>query len=243
MVGAGGRLVGAKLAQWARTVDPDVARHISQWPLLSYSLFASKNNRVSRGKPDGHPPLIFVHGLGGNRGNFLLMALYLRVYGRKRNYRIFFDPKQTVERRAARLARFIDRVVEVTGEPKVDIVSHSLGGLFVRLALANPSTAAKVLTVVTLGAPHAGTYAARYAGTPTLRQLRTDSALISRLKTIPWPIGVRGFTCWSKNDLFIIPPESARLEGTRGIDLTPFTHYSYLIDPKAWATVRRALAA
>jgi hypothetical protein len=64
-----------------------------------------------------------------------------------------------------------------------------------------------------------------------------------QLRRQPWPRQIRGVTLWSKNDLFVLPPESATLSGTKKIDMTPFTHYSYLIEPKSWETVRRELGA
>lgn len=240
VVKAGG-VVGRKVAEGYGSIDPDVMRHLAQVPLLSYSLFVSRKEVIEAGVDDGHPPLIFVHGLGGRGGEFLLLSRFLWVMGRKRSYSIHFDDGQSVVDKAAALARFIRDVKKATGCPQVDIVAHSLGGVVSRLAIANHRLGTSVETLVTLGSPHKGTYPARYGNTSDLRDLRPDSELMTRLNSRPWPKNVRGVTFWSRNDLLILPPESAAMEGTEQVDSTPFTHYSYLLDPRSWIAVAQAL--
>jgi triacylglycerol esterase/lipase EstA (alpha/beta hydrolase family) len=129
----------------------------------------------------------------------------------------------------------------VNGSEKVDIVAYSLGGVVSRLAIIDHHLENRVRTLVTMGTPHHGTFPARYVDTVLGRSLRPGSPTIQRLKNSPWPKEVRGVTFWSKNDLLILPPEAAAVEGTSQIDMSPFTHFSYLIDPRSWAAVRSAL--
>lgn len=232
-----GAIVGGAVSDNYRKIDPDVIRHLVQVPLLAYSLFVSRREKISPGKPDGYLPLIFVHGLKGNRGQFMLMAWYLWLLGRKRSYRINFDSGQSVEDMASALAHFIRDVRKATGEKQVEIVAHSLGGIVARLAISRYRISSSVRTLITLGTPHHGTYPARYANTPVTRDLRPGSRIIKYLEKQRWPKGVRGVTFWSRNDLFVLPAESAAMNGTEKIDITPFTHYSYLIDPKSWSAV------
>lgn len=236
-----GVFVGNRVAEAYRSVDPDVMRHASQLPLMSYSLLVSRRNEVDPGTPDGHPPLVFVHGLGGSRGDFLPMAWYLWLRGRKRSYRIHFDNGQGIDEMAEALARFVEEVVEATGEPQVEVVGHSLGGVLARIALAEHDLPARVRTLITLGTPHHGTYPARYGNTQATRGLRPDSDVIRRLEAAGWPGEVRGITFFSHSDLLVLPAESAAVDGTEQVDATPFTHYSYLIDPDCWSAVARAL--
>ncbi|MBW2453283.1 MAG: hypothetical protein JRI68_02180 [Deltaproteobacteria bacterium] len=235
------RYLGRQTAAAYRAIDPDVRRHVAQLPLLTYSLIGSRRTPVQELPADGYPPLVFVHGLGGSRGDFLLLSKYLWLHGRRRSYRVQLDGGEPLDRLAEGLVKLVDEVREVTGEPQVELIAHSLGGLVVRVALADFDLAPAVKTVITLGSPHHGTYSARYADTAVTRELRPDSPLIQRLAQRPWPTGVQGVTFWSKSDVFVLPPESAALEGTDQIEVTPFTHYSYLIDPRSWSLVRREL--
>ena len=236
-----GVLIGSKVVKNYNKIDPDVIRHLLQIPLLSYSLLVPRHEKLDPIEPDGYPPLIFVHGFGGNRGNFLLMSWYLRLLGRRRSYKIHFDSEQSIKSMTAALARFINDVRKVTGENQVEIVAHSLGGLISRLAISKYRLSPHVKTLITLGSPHHGTYSARYANTAIIKEIRPDSKLIKELEKKHWPKGVRGVTFWSKNDLMILPSESAAMDGTTKIEATPFTHYSYLIDPKSWAAVGKKL--
>ena len=240
-IAAAGVWTGGKIAEGYNAIDPDVRRHIAQVPLLSYSLFVSRKEKIDPGVDDGHPPLIFVHGLGGNRGNFLLMAGYFRFMGRRRSYKIHFDPGQSMDDMATALASFVRQVKKATGQSQVEIVAHSLGGVVARLAVNELRIAPSVKTLITLGSPHHGTYAARYANTDTTRNLRPDSDMIARLNTKPLPKHIRGISFFSSNDVFILPADSAVAEGTEAIDMTPFTHYSYLFSPTSWQRVWAAL--
>jgi len=236
-----GVFIGKKTAEGWRAIDPDVKRHIAQLPLLSYSLFVSKNEAIEPGEPDGHAPLIFVHGMGGNRGNFLLMAFYLRHRGRRRSYKIHFAPGQTMDEMAIALANFIRKVKKVTGKKQVEIVTHSLGGIIARLAINDHRIGPSVKSLIALAAPFNGTYPARYANTVNIRDLRPNSAFIKKLNSKPLPAHIRTVTFWSKNDLFVLPPESAIIEGAESVDMTPFTHYQYLFDPRCWGAVATTL--
>lgn len=238
-----GEWVGRKVADGYRAVDPDVMRHVAQTPLLACTLLVPRRASVEAGDPDGHAPLVFVHGLGGNRGNFLAMAWYLRLHGRKRSYSVQLAGEGAVPDAARDLAAFIRAVLEATGADRVDIVAHSLGGIVARLAILDHGLADAVRTLITLGTPHAGTHPARYANTARTRDLRLDSPLIERLGATPWPEGVRVVTFWSRNDLLVLPAESAAAPGTETVDVTPFTHYSYLVDPRSWIAVAKALQA
>jgi len=239
---ATGRFVGAKVAAAYQGVDPDVRRHIGQLPLMSYSLFTRKARPLEAGTPDGHPPLVFVHGLGGGRGDFFPMAWYLRRRGRRRSYSIRFEGTGDVEARGAELAAFIKDVVAVTGEPRVDVVAHSLGGVAARVAIQEHDLGGTVRRLVTMGSPHGGTYAARLGNTPITLDLRPDSALMERLRRTPLPPSVEATSFWSASDLVILPARSAALPGSRQIEMTPFTHYGYLIHPRSWRAVFEALS-
>lgn len=237
-----GRFVGTKVAAAYRGIDPDLRMHIAQLPLMSYSLFARSDKPLEAGTPDGHPPLVFVHGWGGGRGDFLPMAWYLKRMGRRRTYSIRFAEAGDLEARGAELAEFLREVISVTGEPRVDIVAHSMGGVATRVAILHCGMGDVVRRVVTLGSPHGGTFAARLGNTPVTHDMRPQSEFLERLAQEPLPPTVAFTSFWSSSDLVIMPPESAALSGTDQIDMTPATHYGYLLEPRCWKAVYRALS-
>lgn len=236
-----GRLAARGARSAWKAIDPDIPRHLAQLPLLSYTLVAKRDVPVEAQTPDGHRPLVYVHGLGGNRGNFLPMGVWMRGAGRRRAWSVDFRGLSDIDAMAERLAEFLRLVLEVSPDAdRVDLVAHSLGGLVSRQAILDHG--APVADLVTLGTPHGGTWAARYGNTSILRELRPDGPRITRLQSTPLPSAVRATALWSRADILIVPGENARLSGAVELDMTPFTHYSYLIDPRGFANVADALA-
>src|SRR5438045_6644149 len=80
---AGGRAAGRAAVRIGRSVssaysavDPDVRRHVAQWPLMGLTLLSSRRRSVEAIEDDGHRPIVFVHGLAGHPGNFLPMQKF-----------------------------------------------------------------------------------------------------------------------------------------------------------------------
>jgi len=248
---AGGRAAGRAAARIGRSVssaylavDPDVRRHVAQLPLMGLTLLSSRRRSVAAIEDDGHRPIIFVHGLAGHPGNFLPMRKFFAYRGRKRMYAVGLDSVSTMQASAEQLSRFIEDVVRVNGlsaDTTVDVIAHSMGGLVARLAVQDPATSARIATLVTLGTPHLGTYAARFGGAQNVLDLRPGSPVMTELRSqLPWrgpPLQPRLVTLWSPADVLLLPAEAARAAGATAIEMTGFTHYSYLLHPLAWSRV------
>lgn len=233
----------AVVAQW-RAIDPDVRQHVVELPLVGLTLIGPRSVPVEPMTDDGHRPVVFVHGLGGARGNFLPMRGFFRVMGRSRTYAVGFSSGEPVELLAARLGDYLREVIaanELCDGRVLDVVAHSMGGVVTRLALEDPSIAARVSTLVTLGTPHQGTWAARYAATDPAVQLRPDSLVAERLRA-QWgeraALSLPRVVCfWSRADVLMLPAETARLEGAEAVELEGYTHNSFLLRPRAWQGV------
>jgi pimeloyl-ACP methyl ester carboxylesterase len=224
-----------------RAVDPDVQRHVVHGPLVGLGLLFPSAKTVEAKPDDGYRPVVFVHGMAGDPSNFYAMRAFFSVVGRRRTYAV--DLSQCVDVRAmadvvAAFVREVRAVNRLTDGAKVDVVAHSQGGLATRQALLDPDLAALVGTVVTLGTPHAGTHAARYAGTVQGRDLRPEADAIARLRAqVPWNGPARLVCFWSRNDLLVLPAESAYVEGAEAVEFAGATHLSYLLDPQCWQAV------
>jgi triacylglycerol esterase/lipase EstA (alpha/beta hydrolase family) len=250
-IGRAAAAVGRSIAGAYRAIDPDVRRHAAQLPLLGLTLLGGKREVPVTPLPDdGHRPVIFVHGLQGHRGNFVGMQTFFRLAGRRRTYAVCLRPDAPMPELAADLERFVDEVIALNELPegsRVDLVTHSMGGIVARLALANAATAARVATLVTLGTPHGGTHAARYAATYHTLELRPGSATLAALeRQLPWrgpPEQPRLVALWSRSDMLLLPAEAGRVEGAENVEVQGFTHYSYLLHPEGWVRALKALEA
>ncbi len=244
-VGRFGLWTGRAIRSAYRAVDPDVQRHLAEMPLLGLTMLASRRPAATALPDDGHRPIVFVHGLGGHRGNFLPARVFLRLLGRSRTYAVGFPPKADVEALAIELRRFIEEVCTVNGlapDAQIDLVGHSMGGLLARLAIEDDRIRARVATLVTMGTPNTGTYAARYVYTPMLRSLRPDSELVRRLSSqLPWKAPPRLIAFWSASDLLLLPATAGCIEGAENIEIAGLTHYGYLLRPECFRQLAQAL--
>jgi len=248
LLGRAAGQVGATIADAYMALDPDLKRHLAQMPLVGLTMLAPGRPKVeARGEGDSKA-VLFVHGLGGHRGNFIPMLGYFWWEGSNRTYAVGFEERSSLEAMAEELQRLIEEVTQVNGlegVDTVDLVAHSMGGLVCRLALEDPTTRARVRKLVTLGTPHNGTHAARFLATQSALALRPDSSLLDRLdQQLPWagpPDWPEATAYWSQADIVLLPPEAARLDGASTPELETMTHYGYLLHPIGWRAVYQTL--
>jgi pimeloyl-ACP methyl ester carboxylesterase len=241
-VSGAAKKIGAGVGRLLDKVSPDVWRELGYVTMLSYSLLLPRREQVVDRGPDEFLPIVLVHGLGGNRGAWLPFRLFLRINGHRRIYAFGYE-EGTVEEHAGDLKDFVDGVLRRTGEAQVDIVAHSLGGIIARYAIQRLGMSVAVRTLVTLAAPHQGTYAARYANTTLTRSLRPESDLIrdlnaDDLESCP----MRFFSIFSNRDVYVVPAERMTHPAAENVFVPDVSHSQYLVSPKVFKAVASCLA-
>jgi pimeloyl-ACP methyl ester carboxylesterase len=158
-------------------------------------------------------PIVLVHGVVDNRSVFTVLRRGLRRRGFDQvsalNFSMFTDDVRDV---AARLADSVEAICEQTGYERLHLVGHSMGGLVVRYYVQRLGGDARVHTAVTLGAPHAGTYTARWVPHRVARQLRPGSDLIAELAEPAPGCRTRFLAFWSDHDEVVVPGSSACID-------------------------------
>lgn len=239
-----GRGIGRAAVAVHGSVDPDARRDLAWMPVLAVASVAFGDHAPRALSDDGARPIVFVHGLAGLRGNFTPMRTWLRLHGRSRTYSIKLSAG-TIPEMALELRRFIAEVIRVNELPasaQVDVVAHSMGGLVSRLALHDERTARRVHTLVTLGTPHGGTHAARFASGPLTDALRPHSELMRRLDTdLPWRRPIRLVCFWSAGDPLMQPAMTATVDGAESWEVAGFSHLDWLMRKAAWMGVDEVL--
>ncbi|MFE3016507.1 esterase/lipase family protein [Streptomyces sp. NPDC059256] len=199
-------------------------------------------------RPDQeHPPVIMLHGFADNRSVFVLLRRSLARHGWHHleclNYSLL-----TCDIRAAAdlLGRHVEEICERTGQPRVDIVGHSLGGLIARYYTQCLGGDLRVRTLVTLGTPHAGTTVIPLASAhPIVRQMRPGSSVIEELGRPAPGCRTRFISFWSDLDQLMAPVETARLDHpdllATNVQISGVGHLALPVHPAVAAGIRRAL--
>lgn len=157
-------------------------------------------------------PVILVHGWIHNRSAFLGISRVLRRQGFRHIHAFDYNPLvYDVPEVAGMLSAEVDRVLAITGADKVMIVGHSMGGVVSRYYVQQLGGDAKVDTVITLGTPHRGTYAAYLGWGPATPQMRPGSKMMRKLEETARPTDVRWIAVYSDLDLLILPAVNAKL--------------------------------
>ena len=157
-------------------------------------------------------PVVLVHGLADNHSIFAVLRRTLRRHGFGQLHHFDHNPLGgDVRAKAELLQQHIERVCEATGAAAVHVIGHSLGGLVARYH-AQLVNASLVDTVVTLGTPHGGTYAAYVMRPhPLVRQMCPDSPVIAELAEPIEGCRTRFVAYWGDLDPLVLPCSSGAI--------------------------------
>jgi triacylglycerol lipase len=169
-------------------------------------------------------PILLVHGIVSNRSIFTLLRRGLTRRGFSNVFAMnYLTVANDVRAAAAGLSVEVERIVEETGFERIHIIGHSLGGLIARYYVTRLGGDARVHTLITLGTPHSGSYAAYAVPTTLMQQMRPGSGLMRELERPVRGCRTRFISYWSDNDWAIHPQHNAALRhrdlGVRNIKL------------------------
>ncbi|MDX3536683.1 alpha/beta fold hydrolase [Streptomyces sp. MB09-01] len=203
--------------------------------------------KVTAGAPATRPPVLLLHGFTDNRSVFVLLRRALGADGLRHVEAYNYSPFTLDLRVTARhLARRVEELCERTGQDRVDLVGHSLGGLIGRYYVQRLGGDTRVRTLVTLGTPHSGTRVAPFMDAhPVVRQMRPDSEVLAELAAPAPGCATRCVAFWSEFDALMTPAGTARIEHpdlcVENVQVTGIGHLALPAHPAVIAAVRRAL--
>lgn len=177
-----------------------------RWNAIPDQLPASPATPPRRG-------VVLVHGFVCNRGFWTPWLRLLRARGVP-FIALNLEPAfGSIDEYPPTIEDAVQRIERATGTAPL-LVGHSMGGVAVRAWLRCGGGAEKVHHVVTIGAPHRGTWIGRFSRAANGRQLRVGNAWLEELgQAVPDGAGPP-FTCWYSNcDNMVFPVSSATLPG------------------------------
>ena len=125
----------------------------------------------------------------------------------------FRDRTGSNREHAEEIAEVVGALRRVTGEARVGIIAHSMGGLATRLAMSEPEFSGSVAGAAFLGTPHAGTWVAYLGWGEGAREMRPRSEFLLELEGREWPREVPSMDLWTPLETHVLPQRSARRPG------------------------------
>ena len=133
----------------------------------------------------------------------------------------------------------MDQLLAATGAAKVDLITHSMGGLSSRYYLKNLGGDAKVDEWVSLGGPNHGTDFANFCWDTSCSEMRIGSPFLTALNSgDETPGAVRYGTWWSPCDSIINPDSSVSLSGATNKKTACLSHGDLHEDATVYGQVR-----
>jgi triacylglycerol lipase len=188
-----------------------------------------------------HDPILFVHGWNSSASTWDTMVSRFQADGwtAAELNRWSYNTSQSNATTAQEIATRVDNILAATGAAKVDIISHSMGGLSSRYYLKNLGGTAKVDEWVSLGGPNHGTDTANYCFSTACSQMRIGSSFLAALNSgdeTPGAVNYR--TWWSPCDSVINPDSSVSLAGAINTQTACVAHTSLHTDATIYGQVR-----
>jgi triacylglycerol lipase len=203
---------------------------------------------VSAARAQAAPdPILFVHGWNSDAGawNTMIDRFVAAGHPRSRMVAITYNSNQSNSTIAQQVRSAADALRASTGASRIDVVTHSMGGLSSRYYLKNLGGTAFVDEWVSLGGPNHGTNTAYacYLFSAGCRDMIGGSGFLNALNSgDETPGGVRYGVFWSSCDEVINPDTSPQLSGATNVGVGCLGHSALRTDVNVFNQVRAFVA-
>ncbi len=190
-------------------------------------------------------PILFVHGWQGSSSNWTTMINNFKGagYTDAELFNWSYNSSQSNVTTAQQVDAKVDQIRAQTGWDKIDIITHSMGGLSTRYYLKNLGGQDVVDDWVSLGGPNHGTTSASWCYTYSCYEMRIGSQFLTSLNSGDETPGVPAYsTWWSPCDSVINPDSSTSLTGAVNTQTACLSHTALLTDWAVFGQVRGTVA-
>ena len=189
----------------------------------------------------GKNPIVFVHGWNssGTVWNTMISRFSADGWTSAELNNWSYNTSQSNATTASQLSAKIDDVLRRTGAAKVDVITHSMGGLSSRYYAKNLGGDAKIDDWVSLGGPNHGTDFANACFQTSCYEMRIGSSFLTALNASDETPGAVAYgTWWSPCDTIINPDSSVALSGAANTQTACLGHSDLYADGTVYAQVR-----
>jgi triacylglycerol lipase len=203
-------------------------------------IFAPEGASKAVVAPERHP-ILFVHGWNSSGSVWNTMIANFKADGWTASQLVnwSYNTSQSNATTAAQIRTKVDSILLATGATKVDVITHSMGGLSSRYYAKNLGGDAKIDAWVSLGGPNHGTTTAYGCFATSCVEMRPGSTFLKNLNaTDETPGAPRYATWWSACDAVIEPDNSTPLIGATNTQTACLSHSALYSDATTYAQVR-----
>ena len=190
----------------------------------------------------GKNPIVFVHGWNssGTVWNTMISRFSADGWTSAELNNWSYNTSQSNATTASQLSTKINDVLKRTGASKVDVITHSMGGLSSRYYAKNLGGDLKIDDWVSLGGPNHGTdFASGCAWQTSCQEMRIGSSFLTALNANDETPGAVNYgTWWSPCDEIINPDSSVALSGAANTQTACLGHSALYGDTTVYGQVR-----
>lgn len=184
-------------------------------------------------------PILLVHGYMNHSSVWFLFKNQLKTLGFGPVYTINLGhPFRSIREYALKVKEKAEAIAGETGQQKLILIGHSMGGLvssFYAAKMAPPDT---VTHVITIASPLSGTWVAHIGIGPNAREMRPNSELLKELKSdMEKRKDIHFFHMGTKTDQLIIPSSSAFIPENQSFLFEDLGHASLLYSKRSAAQI------
>ena len=186
-------------------------------------------------------PILFVHGWNssGSTWNTMIGRFAADGWTTAELNNWSYNTSQSNKTTASQVSAKVDEILAATGAAKVDVITHSMGGLSSRWYAKFLGGDAKVDEWVSLGGPNHGTDTAYFCFQTSCGEMRPNSAFLRDLNAgDETPGAVNYGTWWSPCDEVINPDTSTPISGAANTQTACVSHSALKEDATIYAQVR-----
>jgi triacylglycerol lipase len=243
---AAGNVLTGRTISWSSSSSP-VASVTSTGSITSGAFGSATITATVEGKSATvsvsvkHDPIIFVHGFASSGQIWGTMIGSLVADGWLASDMTNWSYDATISNATIALIikTKVDSIMSATGALKVDIISHSMGGLSSRYYARELGGSDKIDAWVSLGGPNHGTTTANLCGLTSCLEMRPGSAFLTALNAgDETPGAPRYATWWTPCDNVTTPPESVVLSGATNTQTACIGHSDLYQNATVYGQVR-----
>ncbi len=189
----------------------------------------------------GQDPILFVHGYVESASLWSTMISRFEKDGYSKSFlsAYSYNTSQSNKVDAELVKAEVEKLLKNTGASKVDIISHSMGGLNTRWYIKFLGGESKVDDWVSLGGPNHGTETANFCFSTSCVEMRVGSKFLAELNTGDETPGIVNYgTWWSPCDEIINPDSSVALSGATNTQTACMSHTALTTDETVYKQVR-----